>query len=281
MTDFDAQAYWEERHSKNLGPETVGYAGLGVPYNEWMYKIRRAVTTEKIRAAGINVAKSSILDIGSGTGFYLELWNELGAGKVMGSDISKFAVEALNKKFPQSEICLLNISEEIPEKLRGRFQIVSVFDVFYHIVDDELYARAFNNIRALLVDRGYFIFTENCMKSQSEVGRHQSSRTEVEIRAHLNRNGFEVLLRAPVFYLMNRPVRYSNPLLHLVWFIVWAVTHRFRRYPSICNLFGAAMYLLERACLRVVSDGPSTILMICRSTQRPSGQNRQERSAMG
>ena len=36
MAAFDPRAYWDGRHAKHYGPESVGYAGLGVSYNVWM-----------------------------------------------------------------------------------------------------------------------------------------------------------------------------------------------------------------------------------------------------
>ena len=43
-----------------------------------MYKIRRQVVIREVRSLGVDCSHASILDVGSGTGFYLEIWKELG-----------------------------------------------------------------------------------------------------------------------------------------------------------------------------------------------------------
>jgi len=41
--------------------------------------------------------------VGTGTGFYLEIWKELGCKKLSGIDITSTAIENLAFKYPQYE----------------------------------------------------------------------------------------------------------------------------------------------------------------------------------
>ena len=41
MSGFDPKNYWEQRLATSTGLEGVGYLGLGQPFNEWMYRVRR------------------------------------------------------------------------------------------------------------------------------------------------------------------------------------------------------------------------------------------------
>jgi predicted rRNA methylase YqxC with S4 and FtsJ domains len=110
MTNFNARSFWNTRHSRNFGPESVGYAGLGVPYNKWMYRVRERVLTHQLQKQNISVKGKDVLDIGSGTGFYIRIWDEFGARSVTGSAFAPFAVNELNNKFSQHRFVNLDIS---------------------------------------------------------------------------------------------------------------------------------------------------------------------------
>ena len=269
MTDFDPRAFWERRHTNRYGPESVGYMGLGVPYNEWMYRVRgrvvRRVVRRVMRGARIDLSSREVLDIGSGTGFYIDLWKRLGARSITGSDFAPFAVQALRRKFPGARFEELDITRaDLPRDL-GPFDVISAFDILYHIVDDDRYRRAIANIRSRLRPGGFFVLSENFLPRERETGLHQVSRTYAEIVAMLSESGFEVLRRAPVFFLMNRPLKSSSAVLGATWNMISRVTRMTDR-PYLGDWLGAALYPLELASVRLRRTGPSTEMMICRAT---------------
>ena len=96
--------YWENRLKKNYGLDGTGFIGLGINYNRWMYKIRRQVVIREVRSLGVDCSHASILDVGSGTGFYLDIWKELGCKKLSGIDITSTAIENLAHKIPSIRI---------------------------------------------------------------------------------------------------------------------------------------------------------------------------------
>jgi SAM-dependent methyltransferase len=267
VSSFSPKDYWNTRHSRNYGPESVGYAGLGVPFNVWMYRIRAHVVERALRRAGIDLGACDVLDIGSGTGFYIKLWERLGARTITGSDFAPFAVRSLTEMHPGHKFVELDItSDAVPEL--GRFDLISAFDIFYHIVDDAAYARAFHNIKALLRPGGYFVFSENFLPREREVHEHQVSRSRDEIAAVLADNGFDIVSSAPVFALMNRPIRSSSRVLARTWRAIERVA-AMRDHPRLGGWLGASLYPVELFLLRTVSNGPSTQMMICRTRERP------------
>lgn len=110
---------------------------------------------------------------------------------------------------------------------------------------------------------GYFVFSENFLPKERESSSHQVSCSRTEIESLLLTNNFEVARRARVFCLMNRPLKSSRKLLKHVWHLVEHVTSN-RERPSLGGLLGAALYPAELMCLRFMSTGPSTEMMICR-----------------
>jgi SAM-dependent methyltransferase len=263
MANFDARGYWDNRHAKRYGPESVGYAGLGVPYNVWMYRVRAHVVRREVRKSRIRLSKCDVLDIGSGTGFYIDLWTRLGARSVTGSDFAPFAVAALRETFPDHRFYELDITAPEPTHGLGQFDLVSAFDILYHIVDDEKYAQAFANVRALLRANGYFVFSENFLPAARESRTHQVSRSDAEVTRLLAENDFEILRRAPMFLLMNRPLKARSRMLSATWRVVEHVTSR-RDRPYLGHWLGAALYPFEISALRWMKTGPTTEMVICR-----------------
>jgi SAM-dependent methyltransferase len=263
MGTFDSRAYWDDRHAKRYGPESVGFIGLGVPYNVWMYRVRRHVVEREIRQARIDLSQSDVLDVGSGTGFYIDLWSRLRAKSVTGSDFAPYAVASLRERFPDHRVVELDIAScDLPREL-GPFDLVSAFDILYHIVDDGRYAQAVRNVAALVRPGGYFVFSENFMSSERHVGIHQVSRSCSEITELLVDNGLEIVRRAPVFWIMNRPIKSQSWMLSATWSAIERVTSKHDR-PYLGKWLGAALYPLEISTLRWMSTGPTTEMMICR-----------------
>lgn len=162
ISDFDPKQYWENRLRRNWGPLGVGHIGLGRYNNNWLYKVQRRIFLRHIRLLVDDWSKVNVLDIGSGTGYYIDLWKSLGVSSVTATDITTFAVEKLQKKFPNVNCFCLDIGDSLPEVFRNkRYDVISAFAVLYHIVNDDRYQRAFENISKMLRPGGFFVFSEN------------------------------------------------------------------------------------------------------------------------
>jgi SAM-dependent methyltransferase len=256
----EALLWWEERHRHHRGFDAVGYAGAGQDYNAWLYRVRRRLFRRHVaRLAG---RSSSILDVGSGTGFYLQLWREAGAGEVAGSDVSETAVRGLRERFPGTRIERFDIAGSALELPQGQFDVVSAFDVLFHLIDDVAYRRALRNLAHLVPPHGMLVISENFRRrGPRRFASVQVNREEEEILEGLGEAGFEVVERRPMFVLMNAPACGGGPLLH-AW---WQRAHRLlTRRPRAGAILGAALYPLELASLRFVKRAPSTELAICR-----------------
>jgi SAM-dependent methyltransferase len=97
---FDPEQFWEGVHVRHSGLVAVGYTELGAGFNFWMYRVRKRVLRRALRRARLSLEGATVLDVGSGTGFYVRRWLELGAARVSGIDLSATAVEALRAQFP-------------------------------------------------------------------------------------------------------------------------------------------------------------------------------------
>lgn len=259
---FEPEVYWETRLRQNYTLDGVGYLGLGTRYNEWLYKIKRNSFMRSIKSLNLNLTEMNILDIGSGTGFWIKQWQDLDAGTISGCDITTVAIQNLKNNFPSCTFHHLDIGDELPSALDEKYDIISAFDVLYHIVDDKRYMKAIENIWSLLKNNGLLILADNFLHSPTRRATTQVSRSLAENEIVLKNCGFEIIDRTPMFVIMNYPID-SNKTRGLLWNISMIPVTKSER---IGYLFGAFLYPFELFLTSVCKESPSTEIMVCKKS---------------
>lgn len=258
---FVAREYWEKRLLDKWGLDGVGHVSYGRPFNEWTYRIRKKVFLRQVRALPLDFQQVNVLDIGSGTGFWLQVWRSLGVRALTGLDLTEVAVRRLGDKYPDVRVIQQDISD--PEALLdkiGQFDVISAIDVLYHITSDRDYCQAISNIAALLKPSGYFIFSENLVHCKAPQEQHFVSRTLDDVTQVLSLQGLRIQRRVPVFVCMNAPVDTSSIVPRFLWRVAMAPV---QFVPALGHLYGAALFPLELALTGLLTEGPSTELVIC------------------
>jgi SAM-dependent methyltransferase len=261
VADFDARGYWEQRLTQTYAIDGVGYEGLGPAFNTWMYRVRRHVFLRTLRRHVDVRPDLRVLDIGSGTGFYVDRWHELGLPAITGADLTDTAVEHLAARYPSDRFVRFDVTEPDPPLEPGSFDAISAIDVLFHVVDDERFGRAFETVFSLLRPGGVFVFSENFLRGGEQRAHHQVSRTLGTIEGAVTRAGFEIVERRPMFVLLNAPVDSRSPVLRATW---QAFVSASARANALGGALGALAYPLELALLARAKEGPSTELMVCR-----------------
>ena len=257
-SQFDPKEYWEER-LEPFDLAAVGYRDFGESFNRWVYRVRRYVFRRMVRSLGHGADDKRVLDIGSGTGFYVSEWLQTGAS-VTGSDLTRLSVKRMTEVFPNAAFVQWDVSEDAPF-LPASFDAVSAFDVLFHIVDDSRYAAAFTNIARVLREDGYFLFSEALLHRHTVRVRHQASRPLAEVEALLQANHLELVTRRPMLVLMNPPVDSANPALHAFWRVLAAVL---TRWPASGGLIGALLYPFELLLVSHLVESPTLEVIVCR-----------------
>jgi len=262
VTPFDNRAYWERRLREHYSLAGVGYLRLGRRYNEWMYRVRGEVFDRTVAGLGTNWRGTEVLDVGPGTGFYVERWLRLGA-RVTGLDLTEVAEESLAVRFPAARFLQGDIGGTLSDSAwpSGRFDAISAFDVLFHIVDDLQYAQAFRNLARLLKPGGWLLWSDNFIRHPTERVAHQASRPLAESVRLVEAAGLEVVERVPMFVLMNYPADTTSRLVRWAWTALVA--------PAVLAeplgwALGAMLFPLEKALVRTRRESPSTELMLCR-----------------
>lgn len=257
--DFDPNRYWEQRLTDAYTLGSVGWSGLGESFNRWMYAVRKRVFRRVVRESIDDLSDVRVLDVGSGTGFYLNAWRELGARDLTGSDLTSTAVKRLRAAFAGIPIHQLDIGggpEQLPD---DRYDIVSVMDVLYHVVDDQRYAQALHNLSRLVKPGGKLILSENGL-AQTQIGIHQVSRSRSHVEGTLREAQLIPVLQRPIFFLMNSPIDSDSRILHRWWSTVVRLS---ARNEVLGWSLGAAVFPLELALVRLASTRSSSKIIVC------------------
>jgi 2-polyprenyl-3-methyl-5-hydroxy-6-metoxy-1,4-benzoquinol methylase len=260
---FNARDYWESRLSQHYSLTGVGYRRLGLRFNEWMYRLRARVFARVAGSLGVDWPACQVLDIGSGTGFYVEQWHRLGVPRVTGFDITTKAVEELSTRFPGDRFRQVDIGRSLEPGIEalGPFDAVSAMDVLFHIVDDDQYARAFENIAALLRPGGWFLWSDNFLRHETERVEHQVSRSLAESERLVRLAGFDIVDRVPMFVLMNYPADTRSRAAKLAWTAMVAPA---ALAEPLGWLAGAVLYPIDFWLTGHTRESPTTEIMICR-----------------
>jgi 2-polyprenyl-3-methyl-5-hydroxy-6-metoxy-1,4-benzoquinol methylase len=253
---FDPADYWEKRLSESYTLGAAGWSGLGESFNRWSYSVRKRVFARAVRETLGDVRSLRVLDVGSGTGFYLDAWRRMGVTELVGSDLTSEAVSQLTARYPDVAVHRLDIGAANGQLDVGPFDVISIIDVLFHIVDDERYEQAIANLAAMLKPGGTLLLTENLVGAL-QVGRHQINRTEQAVRKMLEGERLSPAGQWPVFFLMNTPVSSQSQLLARWWRLAVRIAGHGEAWGWT---LGAALFPVEVALGRVRRDGPSTKL---------------------
>lgn len=261
---FSVRDYWESRLRASCDLEGVGYRRLGRQYNRWMYRVRARVFARLTAGLPVDLGSAAVLDVGSGTGFYVEQWHRLGVRHVTGLDITDAAVEALRQRFPADTFVREDVGRDWSAGSalgHAGYHVVSAMDVLFHLVDDADYARAFRNLASVLRPGGWFLWSDNFLRHGTERVRHQASRPLAESERLVRQAGFEIVRRAPMFVLMNYPADSRGRVARWAWTAMVAPA---AVAEPLGWMVGAALAPLDSWLTSWMRESPTTEIMVCR-----------------
>jgi len=271
------EKYWEERLNKDFSLSGVGHLGFGLEYNIWLYKSRLHVLRGLLIKNNIVCKGKKILDIGVGTGFYIDFWEKLGAKKITGIDITNKSIEELKEKYPnyrftKGNISTLDYNKKFPDE---KFDIITAFDVLFHIVNEEDFKNAIENIRKFSHKETIILIMDNILKEYKPAREHENDRTFLYYKKVLNSYSREIKEIKPLFYFMNTPIdikRIDNKFLVYFIKIMWKINAKIRSIYRKLGLLGKKidyiwafiLYFLDRIILKYTNIGPSTKLLLAK-----------------
>ncbi|MFC1938016.1 class I SAM-dependent methyltransferase [Chloroflexota bacterium] len=272
MKRYKADQYWQERLAKDFSLGGVGYLGLGVEYNKWLYKARTRALSKLLQRRQINPHGQRILDIGVGTGFYIDYWKGRGAEFITGLDITDKSISSLKARYPEYRFVKADISCQ-QLLIDGEFDIITAFDVLFHIVDEDRFEQAIRNIKRLSHEKTKILITDSFLRNYCPAAFHENDRTLGSYQEVMKNNGISMLELIPIFYFTNRPAdsaairnKFIRVLLPHAWVaLMWIL--RFNNRLGLLgrrmnSLLGHCLYLVDGIVLKYTKDGPSSKLLL-------------------
>lgn len=265
---YVARDYWDALLSEDPDERAVAYPHLGLALNRAMYDAEREQVARLLEAHGFGArAPGRVLDIGAGTGVWVDFWRRRGAASVVGADLTQGAVAALRRRFPDGEFVQADIGAA-DHGLQGPFDTISAMSVLLHITDDARWSRALETIAALLAPGGCVVLIEPLVRHRwwgPPFGAEANSkaRTLAEWRPALERAGLTLRGVCPATVLLANVVdtrrRWAFRALHAYWeALAMGIGPRERPARAAALLLGA----LDRPLRRRMPGGPSAKVML-------------------
>jgi SAM-dependent methyltransferase len=272
VTGYDPKSYWGSLHSGGDDLRVVGYPTLPLAFNRELYANAASAVRRALRRAGVSPLGGSVLDVGSGTGFWVEFWKGQGAATVAGVDLVPGAVEKLQARFPGSEFVVADISTGPPYPQRT-FDVVSAMDVLLHIVDQESFANAVRSLAAQVEPSGALVLLEPLVvhdrwSSQGSEGTHNVARSVSDWERVLEATDLRIAHIEPAAFLIADPVdgrSRATFALNRLWWRTFART--LRGHEQLASVIVPPLAALDRSLARLARTGPSSKCIVLRRQQ--------------
>jgi len=234
-SSFDAGAYWQERVGADADLAVVGHRAMGPAYNSEIYARRiEAMETMLERHVNKPLEQLRVLDIGCGSGFYTGFWQARGVREYVGLDISSRTIAQLANAYPKYRFVRADITEALPDTLsdRGMFDIITVLDVLYHIIDNRGVESAIANIGGLLSEDGTLFIMDQLCRRNYQVSKHVIYRDRDAYFAQFRKNHLVLADSELLFHFLVPPI---TGIRIIDWF-----------FGGVFNVFGHGLQLNDR-----------------------------------
>jgi SAM-dependent methyltransferase len=206
---FDASAYWQERVGAGADITVVGHRAMGHAYNGEIYARRiEALESMLQRHVGKPPEALRVLDIGCGSGIYTGFWQARGVRDYTGLDISAGTIDHLGEAYPGYRFVHADVSEALPDAIDDgkSFDVITVFDVLYHIVDDQMFRSAIANLGGLIAGEGKLFIMDSLCHKDYQFSDHVIYRARERYLAEFRENQLSLADSEQLFHFLVPPI---------------------------------------------------------------------------
>jgi SAM-dependent methyltransferase len=102
---------------------------------------------------------STVCDLGSGSGHWIDFYRSLGVSRCLGIDVSSKSVDFLKAKYAGQDDVAIHHGRirDVLASLDARFDLVNAIGVMFHIVDDGEWEETLRQAGRVLTPRGLFV----------------------------------------------------------------------------------------------------------------------------
>lgn len=255
-TTFDASDYWKDRLEQSFDLTGVGFKRRSAEYNRWVYLVRTETLDRLFEQNHWECDGKAVLDVGCGTGYFIDHWSKRHAEHVFGLDVTEVSVERLTKRFPDAEFACADITA--PDlKIDRTFDYISIFDVLYHVVDDRRFEQAVKNLSRLSKRNSKVIITDWFQESEAKVVKHVRNRSKGRYTEIFSKNGFKLLHIKPLFFTLMPPTGLASKPAYWTGVLGWEALTFMARWNWAGRLLGKWLYRIDSTLQRRYDRGPS------------------------
>lgn len=247
MKRYKPQEYWEKRLSAHFSLKDVGDKRFNERYNEFLYQSRVESLQYLIHKYKIEFYRNSVLDIGCGSGFWIDYFHRRRAKHICGIDITKRSIVRLQEKYPGYNFHQMDIGER-GIQLNQKFDIVTAFDVFHHICDDQRFQEAIKNLSMFMKKGGFAIITDRFVTLRTPFVKHCKFRGVNIYRSEFQRYALQIKEVLPVFFVLGKAfIPFIGPLiLNLIPSLLFNVDQHLKK-ANISNGQGLKLLLAQKS----------------------------------
>jgi SAM-dependent methyltransferase len=208
---YDPKVFWESRLRGSFNLKGTGHIGFSESYNRWLYRRKRQCLESSLRDTPLR--DKDVLDIGCGTGFFVE-WYLKRRANVVGIDITDVSIEKLTQRY-SGKFFTQDIADPHYRPYR-EFDLVNMWDVIYHIVETDAFDQTLQNISISLKPGALLLITDWFgASSDLRLAEHVKVRCLDTYRRSLGRN-FELKGLYPLYNVLNKP-HWAKADNYLAW----------------------------------------------------------------
>jgi SAM-dependent methyltransferase len=250
---YTPEQYWSRLHDRH-DLSAVGQSGLPSAMNRELYRILARNLRRFLRRNGVDRIGPAAFEVGAGSGYWIDLWRELGATRVDGCDLVGAAVEDLNARFGASgrfRVADIGSDDVGPDA----YDFVAVMNVLLHVTDDAKFEHALATIARLVRPGGRLLLTEPMLYRErfAKAYSPEASSRARPLRRYvepLEAEGLRLQAVAAGTAIGNNPIEGRWPWVFWTWRGAWvAASMPARIRPQSARWVGAMLYALDPAVM--------------------------------
>ncbi|NQZ59269.1 MAG: class I SAM-dependent methyltransferase [Lentisphaeraceae bacterium] len=160
MNQNDLKLFFEDCWSKRNTCSSEDKLCYSSPIED---KVLYPAYKELLNTINLNPNGADILDIGCGSGRWIRYFKENFTPKSLtGLDLADSSIKLLNKWYKEEDSISFQVEDICNSdlNLNKEFDLINIANVFFHVVEQELFVNGMQNIKKHLAPGGYAITTE-------------------------------------------------------------------------------------------------------------------------
>lgn len=268
---YDPSEHWARLHERG-DLSSVGQSALPADLNHWLYRALERRVRSFVRRHQLLDGAPTAFDVGAGTGYWVGVWHDLGAGRVDGCDLVQAAADRLDERFAThgDRFVAADIGAEAPGLPAAPYGFVSVMNVLLHITDDAAFERALANVAGLVAPGGSLLLVEPILLDPAyerppKDGATSRARSLAAYRDPLAAAGLELVEVTGAVAMANNPIEAGSRTAYERYARWWKwVARRAKTSPASIRWLGPLMLALDRVALAAGAAPSSKIALFRR-----------------